>query len=793
MVTAAFPWNRAFKVLDKVDFSTGTCSRQWGAAHRRQKALTIHKLFRAYAGHQSVFSYRESIVMIMIKKIRLILQAFLLLPVLCSLGGDGGGQKTPGPQRQQTTTTPTTPNMLNTPKKREGELYEGYRLNANIGEVRVTSCVSLGQPCNARVADLIKSSDQFVVAFMYRFDSPVIMDALINQYLSPPPSTDERSPVILTFLDYKQSMGTSPYHNYVKKLTDSVPTSLVRLGSKNFHQKVIICKKIGSQAFVIVGSANATYESESQHSEDMVIIQSNKLAKIYLEEFYKLLSRPLSTGGHTRAGEEALVYHLHRVHAGKSNIDVLPHLIQLVKSTTGNTDVPGSGHPASIVALGISTEFDQGNMRCMDELIKALQHPNKTLFFFQNYLTLPMTGKKSEKYQNLWNILKDKTPKLVVLDSASKDGDEAEGEAEKPADKTPALESVTTTTPTASVTEKRRDPEGEKEESAAKRQKLESAATPTPVPATEKKAKLNNASTVQQLIEHPADFPAVTPLLFTPYTGKKFHHKLVIQYPATGDPVVYTGSFHLSNSAIEQNSETIIGIQSKPLAQEYLASLLWQSGLGQETKVWKFINLHSALFMSDQPLTKTASKIYALTQKQMEGYFDRVTFMLENLLSSSSLQDIKSALKGHNEQITQDAWQKSNAQERLKLLQDVKKTVFDKLSDISNSLADSVKSLTGCSEIQQPFPAYTPPQNVPEWIHSVEQWVSKCAEPAKPSKQSKETIQAVNSLMSHLKNACYYPDSFVNLVNLDRELARYMQPQTSAVTVARETLQLSSP
>ena len=169
---------------------------------------------------------------------------------------------------------PTTPNVLNTPKKRQKTLYEGYRLNTNIEGVRVTSCVSLGQPCNARVANLIKSSDQFVVAFMYRFDSPVIMDALMNQYLSPPIGTNTSSPVILTFLDYKQSIGTSPYHNYVKKLTDSVPTSLVRLGSKNFHQKVIICKKTGSQAFVIVGSANATYESESQHSEDMVMIQN---------------------------------------------------------------------------------------------------------------------------------------------------------------------------------------------------------------------------------------------------------------------------------------------------------------------------------------------------------------------------------------------------------------------------------------------------------------------------------------------------------------------------------------
>ncbi len=574
---------------------------------------------------------RKSIAMI--KKICLTLQALLLLPVLCSLGGDGGGQKTP--VRKQTTTTSTTPNVLNTPTKREGGVYKGYRLNANIEKAHVTSCVSLGQPCNARVADLIKSSDQFVVAFMYRFDSPVIMDALINQYLSQP--ANKLSPVILTFLEYKQSIGTFPYHNYVKKLIDSVPTSLVRLGSKNFHQKVIICKKTGSQAFVIVGSANATYESESQHSEDMVIIQSNKLAKIYLKEFYNLLTQPLAKTGQTKPGEEILVYHLHRAKTGKSNTDVLHELI----STTDKADdsFTSSGHTASIVALGVSTGFAGGNMRCLEELLKISQQDNKALFFFQNYLTLSMTSEK-ESYKKLWDLLKNDTPKLLVLDAAP--GDESEG------DETPPLENPTTTTIT------RHEAEGEKEEPAAKRHKSEGATTPTAAPAAEKKAKLNNANTVQQL----KDFSTVTPLLFTPYTGKKFHHKLVIQYPVTGDPVVYTGSFHLSNSAIEQNSEMIIGIQSKPLAQEYLASLLWQSGLGQETKVWEFMNQHRTLFIRDESITETARKIYALTHKQMEGYFDRFNFILTQLmgLPNLTLKDRNCSPPGRERDVFYGSW-----------------------------------------------------------------------------------------------------------------------------------------
>lgn len=56
------------------------------------------------------------------------------------------------------------------------------------------------------------------------------------------------------------------------------------LGGRSFHQKVIVTKKIGEEAVVILGSANATFEADNEHSEDLVFIQSNELAKIYLTE-----------------------------------------------------------------------------------------------------------------------------------------------------------------------------------------------------------------------------------------------------------------------------------------------------------------------------------------------------------------------------------------------------------------------------------------------------------------------------------------------------------------------------
>ncbi|WP_032112983.1 phospholipase D-like domain-containing protein [Candidatus Paracaedibacter symbiosus] len=119
-------------------------------------------------------------------------------------------------------------------------------------------------------------------------------------------------------------------------------------------------------------------------------------------------------------------------------------------------------------------------------------------------------------------------------------------------------------------------------------------------------------------------------LLFTPYTKGKFHHKLIIQYPEEGNPVVYTGSFHPSTNAIKNNSELIIGIESEALASQYLSHILYQSGLGNQRTVWGFMyEKLPELFSPEGEITKIAQKINNRLHHNIQGYPERFYSILE--------------------------------------------------------------------------------------------------------------------------------------------------------------------
>ena len=386
---------------------------------------------------------------------------------------------------------PRTPTV--TTKGSSQNPYPGFILKREIGNVEVESCVSLGGSCNQKVAEIIKTSDEYVVSFMYRYNSPAITNALADLHLSSP-----NTPV-LVFLDYKQFYeAQNAYLGYNNYLVESVPTSLVKIGSKSFHHKIVVAKRKNEEAIVIVGSANATYESDNLHSEDLLIIRSNKLATIYLTEFNKMLnSRGVETYDVNKQGLDA------------PNRDFLESLTNATEESANEnmSDIDTRSFTGTITSLAISsgTSSEAGSKACFRIFQDILKARNNLLIFFENYFTMGA---------NEIPELSDKTPKLIILDD---------------------------------------DP--------------------------------NNAKYLYHNLKERSN----KALLFQLHTGGKFHHKLVLQYPYAREPVVYTGSFHPSTNAIKNNSENIIGIRSKELADGYLASILWQSGLGNVPEVWSFL------------------------------------------------------------------------------------------------------------------------------------------------------------------------------------------------------------
>ena len=326
-----------------------------------------------------------------------------------------------------------------------------------------------------------------------------------------------------------------------------MPTSLVKLGSVSFHHKVVISKKQGQEAIVVIGSANATFESENVHSEDMVFIQSNKLANILLKQYHKLFTMKVKEKEQT-----VKIYHEHRLNKGESNTEKLQEFRSKLLGTDTGSLLEGYTK-ANITALALSTGFAStgGSKRCFEILESIFNAENQALFLFENFFTLRAAI-------NLAN--KSDAAKLIILD---------------------------------------RDKNNE-----------------TILPLLRKQSK-NMVG------------------MFTPYTLGKFHHKLIIQYPYEGEPILYTGSFHPSESAVANNSELIIGIKSAELPFQYLASIMEQSGLIEDLTVWQFFRklANPELILDNQTMKAVIDKTYGRILHKMNAYLEKYQRIFDNLSS----------------------------------------------------------------------------------------------------------------------------------------------------------------
>ena len=528
----------------------------------------------------------------------------------------------------------------------------------NIRNASVSSCVSLGDSCVNRADAILKNADQFACVFMYRFNSPVLIKTLEEKHF--------RGVPVVVFMDYFQtyesSSDGSKYPAYVQRLIESVPTSLVKLGSKSFHQKVIISKKENEEAYVILGSANATYEADNQHSEDIVIIQNNLLASILLKEFQKLFTMEPK-------GEKALllpqtvqIFHESRLKASKSNIDYL----NIFAGKLQDNPLPANKSRGDVVALGMSTGFPakEGTKKCLNVLSKALEHQeNDFLLLFENFISLDETPAMKTIEQALTNP----TRKLIIVDNNEHNG------------------------------------------------------------KTEKLLKSQGNNTV---------------CLFKPFSGGKFHHKLVIQYVKEQAPIIYTGSFHISANSVTNNSENIIGIKSEHLADEYLSSLLLNSGLGEEQAALSFLikqpTLHRKLAETKRrkneggqhgpAFSKTLffealERLQKKCHNKMHTYLDRFERIRDVLVSVANNGDEQNIIAKLFDNISTE-WKEFNEDTIQRSIFEVKKSVFE--GDIRpfyiNKLKEEWDKIHSKDEDINDLPNYVEGKHE-SWLKEMNEWI----------------------------------------------------------------------
>lgn len=126
--------------------------------------------------------------------------------------------------------------------------------------------------CTKAIIDTIGKAKSEILVQAYIFTSEPIAKALLNAH--------KRGVKVIVILDKKQKKnGYSPATFFVNQ---GIPT-YIDSGHAGAHDKVMII----DQETVITGSFNFTKAAETQNSENVLIIRSSELARLYRDNWMK--------------------------------------------------------------------------------------------------------------------------------------------------------------------------------------------------------------------------------------------------------------------------------------------------------------------------------------------------------------------------------------------------------------------------------------------------------------------------------------------------------------------------
>ncbi len=126
--------------------------------------------------------------------------------------------------------------------------------------------------CTKAIIDTISKSKSEILVQAYIFTSEPIAKALLNAH--------KRDVKVIVILDKKQKKnGYSPATFFANQ---GIPT-YIDSGHAGAHDKVMIL----DQETVITGSFNFSKSAETQNSENVLIIRSSELARLYRDNWMK--------------------------------------------------------------------------------------------------------------------------------------------------------------------------------------------------------------------------------------------------------------------------------------------------------------------------------------------------------------------------------------------------------------------------------------------------------------------------------------------------------------------------
>lgn len=143
-------------------------------------------------------------------------------------------------------------------------------------------CFTPGQQCTALIRNVIRDAKKSIYVQAYSFTSPKIANALIGAYA--------RGVKITIILD--KSQLHSRYSQLKSVLQSGIP---IYIDNKVAiaHNKVMIF----DHRMVLTGSFNFTRSAQKRNAENIIVINSGELAKIYYRNYQFRLSKSYKVNG----------------------------------------------------------------------------------------------------------------------------------------------------------------------------------------------------------------------------------------------------------------------------------------------------------------------------------------------------------------------------------------------------------------------------------------------------------------------------------------------------------------
>lgn len=163
-----------------------------------------------------------------------------------------------------------------------------------VGTARLESLFAPEDNPNRRIIELLAAARKEVYFMQFAFTADDLGDMLVRKHRE-----KVRVSGIFDRILYR---STGPYGEFARLTEAGIPV-VIHGGTGKFHNKLFLIDPTGDDPVVVLGSENASSNGNRTNDENVLIIHSPEIARLYLDEFRKNFGKTSTVSAELNVGE----------------------------------------------------------------------------------------------------------------------------------------------------------------------------------------------------------------------------------------------------------------------------------------------------------------------------------------------------------------------------------------------------------------------------------------------------------------------------------------------------------